>query len=57
MITSHVLIDVTVSLPPPISVNEGDGEVLVCTTLSVLQDTERDFDVALVTNNNTGEYR
>jgi hypothetical protein len=36
------------------SVSEEDGMVLVCATLSAVNDTERDFTITLTTDNDTG---
>ncbi len=51
---------VSVSLPSAMSVDEGDGTVEVCATLTEATDaTERDFMITLATNNGTalGKYR
>ena len=46
----------TVSIPAMISVNEGDGTVQVCATLSAVEDIERSFNISLImhTTDNTG---
>ena len=44
----------TVSLPTTISIGEGEGIVEVCVTLSAMEDTERNFDIALATKDDTG---
>jgi hypothetical protein len=53
--------EVTVSVPAMMSVGEGDGMVQVCATLSAVNDTERDFTIALATGDGSGmaklEYR
>ena len=36
-------------------VSEGDGIVKVCVTLMALQDTERNFNVTLITSDDTGK--
>ncbi len=49
-----------VSLPSAMSVGEGDGTVVVCTTLSgAAVATERDFMITLATSDGTalGKYR
>ena len=43
-----------VSLRTMISVNEGDGNVQVCAILFSIEDIERDFIIALNTNDGTG---
>ena len=43
-----------VSVPAMSSVSEGDGAVQVCATLSVMEDTERDFVISVSTNDGTG---
>ncbi len=51
---------VSVSLPSTMSVDEGDGRVEVCTTLSgAAVATERDFMITLATSDGTalGKYR
>ena len=50
----HTLLDVTVSVPSMISLNEGDGTVQVCVTLSTIEISERDFIIELATNDGTG---
>ena len=47
-------VDVTVSLPAMLRVNEGDGMVRVCVALSAMEDTERNFTIAIATNDGTG---
>ena len=48
----------TVSIPSMVSVDEEDGMVQVCATLSALDDTERDFSITLATeDDDTGIYR
>ncbi len=49
-----MFVDVTVSVPAMLSVGEGDELVQVCATLSVMEDTERDFTVTLATSDGTG---
>ncbi len=44
----------TVSVPAMLSVGERDGIVQVCATLSAVEDTERDFIIALATSDGTG---
>ncbi len=44
----------TVSVPAMLSVNEGDGMVQVCATLSAAEDTERNFTVTLTTSDGIG---
>jgi len=46
--------EVSVSIPTMINVAEGDRAVLVCSTLSAIEDTERDFTVMLVSRDVTG---
>ncbi len=46
--------DVTVSDPAMLSVDEGDGMVQVCATLSAVEDTQRNFIITLTTNDDTG---
>ncbi len=43
-----------VSVPAMLRVGEGDGMVRVCATLSAVEDTERNFTVALATTDGTG---
>ena len=47
-------VDITVSIPAMVSVDEEDGMVQVCATLSALDDTERDFTIMLATADGTG---
>ncbi len=46
--------DVMVSVPAMLSVNEGDGMVQVCATLSAIEATERNFTITLDTRDGTG---
>lgn len=39
-----------------ISLNEGDGIIQVCVMLSTVEISERDFIIALATNDGTGSY-
>jgi hypothetical protein len=38
------------------SVTEGNGMVQVCATLSAVNDIERDFSIALATDDGTGKF-
>ena len=49
-----ILIDVTVSFPAMIIVDEGDGSVEVCATLFSTENTEKDFIITLGTSDDTG---
>ena len=44
----------TVSIPVMVRINEEGGSAQVCAVLSALEATERNFTVALVTSDNTG---
>ncbi len=46
----------TVSVPAMLIINEGDGLVRVCATLSAVEDTEREFTITLATTNRTGMH-
>jgi hypothetical protein len=46
--------EVTVSVPTTMSVNEEDGMVQVCASLSAVNDTERNFTITLATGDGTG---
>ena len=50
------VLDVTVSVPSFLTIGEEDGIAHVCSTLSTLEDTERDVIVILATNDGTGTY-
>ncbi len=52
-----VYADVTVFVPSMLIVNEEDGMVQVCATLSAVQITERNFTITLATSNGTGRWR
>ena len=47
-------IGVTVSVPAMLRIDEGDGQVEVCATLSAAEDTERAFNITLLTSDDTG---
>ncbi len=44
----------TVFVLSMLSVGEGDRMVQVCATLSVVEDTERNFTISLATSDSTG---
>ena len=44
-----------VYIPTSIEVSEDEETVQLCVTLSTREPTERDFNVILVTSNNTGK--
>ena len=50
-------VDVTLSVPVMTYVDEGDGLVQICATLSAIESIERNFTVALATTSGTGKYR
>lgn len=50
-------VDVTVSAPVVTHIDEGDGLVQICITLSVIESIERNFTVALATTFGTGMYK
>ena len=44
----------SVSLPSSLGIGEEDGMLQLCATISAIGITERDFDVILSANDNTG---
>ena len=48
-------VDVSVSLPAMISVGESGGMMEVCATLSAMEDTQRNFTILLVAEDDTGK--
>ena len=45
----------TVSIPAMESVGEEDGMVEVCATLCAVEETEKEFDIMLATNDDLGK--
>ena len=49
-------IDITVSVPSMVRVNEGDGTVQICAMLSSIEDTQRNFSINMATREISGIY-